>query len=122
MNENTNESGTGLLFGLFGKSRINEPFLHSFEIKEEQLVFIGGSKYDPIPFKLIESMSYQPRDDDWQEISIKIMQKGTLNYYLNSDVERLQIAVDKVNYHLEPSQPICKFILAAKQGSLSGKD
>lgn len=124
MSENTNHWGSRLFSGLFGKSDHSLPqrFLHSFEVKEEQLVFVGGSKYDPIPFDRIESMTYRPRDDDWQEVSIKIMQKGTLNYYLNSDVERLQKAVDKVNNHLEPTQPICKFILSAKQGSLSGKD
>lgn len=124
MGESDKQSGTRLFSGFFGKSdkREKHQFLHSFEVKEEQLVFVGGSKYESIPFDQVESMTYQPRDDDWQEVGIKILQKGTLNYYLNSDVEHIQEAVDKVNHHLEPVQPICKFILSAKQGSLSGKD
>ncbi len=124
MSEQANQKDTRLFSGFFSKSNRNgkHPFLHSFEVKQEQLVFVGGSKYASIPFDQVESVVYQPRDDDWQEVSIKILQKGTLNYYLNSDIEHLQEAVDKVNHYLEPTQPICKFILSAKQGSLSGKD
>lgn len=124
MGENDNQKGLGLFSGFFAKSgKIQKHQLfHSFEVKEERLVFMGGSKYESIPFDQVESMAYQPRDDDWQEVSIKVLNKGTLNYYLNSDIEQLQQAVDKVNHHLEPVQPICKFILSAKQGSLSGKD
>ena len=124
MSEQANHRAGHLFSGFFDKLGKNEihKFLHSFEVKEEQLVFVGGSKYDSIPFDQVESLTYQPRDDDWQEVSIKILQKGTLNYYLNSDIEHLQEAVDKVNHYLEPTQPICKFILSAKQGSLSGKD
>lgn len=124
MGERSNQKGMSLFSGFFAKLDKSQKhqFFHSFEVIEEQLVFVGGSKYEPIPFDQVESITYQPRDDDWQEVSIKILEKGTLNYYLNSDIEHLQVAVDKVNHHLEPVQPICKFILSAKQGSLSGKD
>jgi len=103
----------------FGKaSRVN----NSLEVQDGQLVFVGGAKYDAIPMDSIESIAYDPRDEDWQEISIKVTGQDAFNYYLNSDVERLQKAVGEVNHELEPVQPICKFIMSTKQGSLSGKD
>ena len=51
MSEHANHQGTGLFSGFFSKPDKSEKhqFLHSFEVKEEQLVFVGGSKYDSIP-------------------------------------------------------------------------
>lgn len=118
---NDSQRGIHLFSGFFNRSG-KYPLQHGFEVKEELLVFVGGSKYAPIPFDQVESVFYRPRDDNWQEVSIKILDKGTMNYYLNSNIERLQKAVDNVNHQLEPSQPLCKFILSAKQGSLSSKD
>jgi len=97
-------------------------FNNSLDVKDDLLIFVGGAKYDSIPMESIESITYDPRDDHWQEISIKKTGKDAFNYYLNSDIDRLQKAVAKVNKKLEPIQPICKFILSAKQGSFSGKD
>jgi len=95
---------------------------NSLEVIDDHLAFVGGAKYDAIPMESIESITYDPRDDDWQEICIKITGKEAFNYYLNSDIETLKKAVVEVNNTLEPIQPICKFIMSAKQGSLSGKD
>ncbi len=112
-----NSRGISSLFGMFSNSSSD-----SLEINQGELVFVGGSKYESIPIELVDSLSFLPRDEEWQEVSIKILEKGTFNYYLNGDVENLQKAVEQINHELEPTQPICKFILSAKQGSLSGKD
>jgi len=94
----------------------------SLGVEGDHLVFIGGAKYNAIPMDLIESIIYEPREETWQEISIKQTGKSAHNYYLNSDIEQLKKAVVDINNTLEPVQPICKFIMSATQGAFSGKD
>jgi len=110
----------GLFFGLFNKkTAINNG---SIEVIDDLLVFTGGAKYQSIPTDDIEDVSFLPRDEDWQELIIKQKEETSCSYFLYSDSVELTAAVAKVNNHLEPLQPICKFILSAKQGSLSSRD
>jgi len=110
----------GLFFGLFDRKTPRNS--GSIEVKEALLVFTGGAKYQSIPTEGIEDISFSPRDDDWQELVIKQKDQTSCSYYLYSDVAALTKAVELVNHELEPVQPICKFILSAKHGSLSSRD
>jgi hypothetical protein len=91
-------------------------------IREQQVEFVGGSSYLSLPLSSLEEISYQPRNDRWQEVTIKLKETAALNYYLKSEPAALSEAVKAIQKTLKPSQPICQFILSAKQGALSGKD
>ena len=110
----------GLFFGLFGNKTPKNS--GSIEVKEGSLVFTGGAKYQSILTECIEDISFSPRDDDWQELIIKQKEETSCSYYLYADTAELTQAVKRVNKELEPVQPICKFILSAKHGSLSSRD
>ncbi len=91
-------------------------------VDDGQLVFTGGSKYESIPLDEVESVSFVPRDEPWQELVIKQKENIGHSYFFNTAVDELTKAVEKINNELGPVQPICKFILSAKQGSLSSRD
>jgi len=112
----------GSLINLFGKRNSRNNKTESLKIEDGYLVFVGGSKYPSIPSDNIESVSYQPIDGAWQEINIKQKEQQSFNFYFQAEPDTLVSAVDKIQHDLKPAQPICQFILAAKQGSLSGKD
>jgi hypothetical protein len=110
----------GLFFGLFNKKASKNS--GSIEVIDDLLVFTGGARYQSIPTANIEDVSFLPRDEDWQELIIKQKEEISCSYFVYSDSLELSNAVAKVNNYLEPVQPICKFILSAKQGSLSSRD
>ncbi len=91
-------------------------------LEDGTIQFVGGAKYSPIALDQVVSIEYQPRDEQWQEVQIELQSKGKLNYHFDCDAETLQKAVEQVKQGLKPAQPICQFILSAKQGALSGKD
>jgi len=106
-------------FGFFGSHADSNDGL---EIKEGLLVFTGGSKYQSIPLESVEKISFIPRDEPWQELLIKQKEENSYSYFFHSAIDELAKAVKKINKELEPVQPICKFILSAKQGALSSRD
>ncbi len=94
----------------------------SLAVEDDLITFIGGAKYPAIKLQDVVSIDYQPSEEQWQEVQIETQPDGKLNYHFDCDQETLQKAVDQVKHSLKPAQPICQFILSAKQGSLSGKD
>ncbi len=119
----TNSAKVNWLSKIFNRnSAARREKAESLTSKGDHLVFTGGSKYDSISLTSIKSISYNPREEYWQEVRIEIEKQGAFNYYFNTDSQSLEKAIEDINQVLEPSQPICKFILSAKQGLLSGKD
>jgi len=96
--------------------------LQSFDLVDGIVTFSTETRYQPIVLEKIQSISYKPRNEKWQEVRIELKDEGALNYYFDSSPTLLTKAVEEVCQGLKPTQPICQFILSAKQGSLSGKD
>ncbi|MEP1743268.1 MAG: hypothetical protein ABJI60_06340 [Kangiellaceae bacterium] len=110
------------LFSKIFRADENPSKQQCLSLEEGIIQFVGGAKYPPIELDQVVSIEYQPRQEQWQEVQIELKSKGKLNYHFDCDAETLEKAVELVKQGLKPAQPICQFILSAKQGSLSGKD